>query len=233
MKTCILISLCCIAGLLCLQQRVLACTRALYLGPGGMVATGRTMDWAENLHTNLYIFPRGIERRGANSANTIVWRSKYGSVVATGYDIGVSEGMNEKGLVVNLLFLPESVYTRPGDNRPVMGMSIWTQYVLDNFATVDEAVAELAKQTFCINAPDLPGGKQSKLHMAISDASGDSAILEYVDGDLQIYHYRAYQVLTNSPVYPQQLAIENYWKQLGGLVTLPGTNRSSDRFVRA
>lgn len=216
-----------------MQTRVLACTRALYLGPDGMVATGRNMDWSEDLHTNLYIFPRGIARRGANSNNTVTWTSKYGSVVATGYDIGVSEGMNEKGLIVNLLFLPESVYARPCDKRPVMGMSIWTQFVLDNFATVDEAVAELSKQTFRIDAPDLPNGKQSRLHMAISDSTGDSAILEYEDGDLQIHHGREYQVLTNSPFYPQQLAVNNYWKQIGGLAMLPGTNRSSDRFARA
>ena len=234
MKT-LLFFLLCVSGSLCLMHpRVLACTRAVYLGPGGMVATGRNMDWSEDLHTNLWIFPRGIERRGANSSNTLTWSSKYGSLVATGYDIGVSEGMNEKGLVANLLFLPETVYTRPGgDQRPVMGMSIWVQYVLDNFATVDEAVAELAKQTFQINAPDLPNGKQSKLHMAISDPSGDSAILEYQDGNLQIHHGREYQVLTNSPFYPQMQAINSYWQQIGGLVMLPGTNRSSDRFTRA
>ena len=214
-------------------QRVLACTRAVYLGPNGMVATGRNMDWSEDLHTNLYIFPRGVARRGANSNNTVTWTSKYGSLVATGYDIGVSEGMNEKGLVVNLLFLPESVYARPDDRRPVMGMSIWTQYVLDNFATVDEAVAELSKQTFRIDAPDLPNGKQSRLHMAISDPTGDSAILEYQNGDLQIHHGLEYQVLTNSPFYPQMQAINSYWQQIGGLVMLPGTNRSSDRFARA
>ena len=224
----------CLAGAFALlHPRVLACTRAVYLGPNGMVATGRNMDWSEDLHTNLYLFPRGIDRRGANSDNTLVWKSKYGSLVATGYDIGVSEGMNEQGLVVNLLFLPESVYARPGDQRPVIGMSIWAQYVLDNFATVDEAVAELSKQTFRINAPDLPNGKQSKLHMAISDPSGDSAILQYIDGELQIHHGREYQVLTNSPVYAQMLAINDYWKQIGGLVMLPGTNRAADRFARA
>lgn len=210
-----------------------ACSRAVYLGPDGMTVTGRTMDWAEDLHTNLYLFPRGIHRRGAVSDNTIFWTSKYGSVSAAGYDIGISEGMNEAGLVANLLFLPESVYERPDDKRPVMGLSIWTQYVLDNFATVDEAVADLARQTFRIDAPDLPGGKQSRLHMAISDASGDSAILEYIDDELTIHHGRQYQVLTNSPVYDQQLAIDAYWQQIGGLAMLPGTNRSSDRFVRA
>ena len=64
--------------------------------------------------------------------------------------------MNEKGLVANLLFLTESSYYRPDDNRPVMGISIWTQYVLDNFATVEEAVAGLKDDTFRIDAPDLP-----------------------------------------------------------------------------
>ncbi len=210
-----------------------ACTRAVYLGPDGMTATGRTMDWREDPQTNLYIFPRGIERRGAMTDNTLFWTSKYGSLSAAGYDIGICDGMNEMGLVANLLFLPETVYSKPDDNRPVMGLSIWTQYVLDNFATVGEAVETLSKNIFRIDAPDLPNGVKSKLHMAISDPSGDSAIIEYIDGRLVIYRGRQYQVLTNSPAYNLQLAINDYWKQIGGLTMLPGTNRSSDRFVRA
>ena len=93
------------------------------------------------------------------------WTSKYGSVIATGYDIGTCDGMNEKGLVAGLLFLPESVYYRPGAR---MGISIWTQYVLDNFATVREAVDEL-KETFRIDAPRMPNGSASTLHLAITD----------------------------------------------------------------
>ena len=106
-----------------------ACTRAVYLGPEGMTVTGRTMDWREDPLTNLYIFPRGTARRGANTDNTVFWTSKYGTLSAAGYDIGITDGMNEAGLVANLLFLPESVYERPGDTRPVMGLSIWKQYV--------------------------------------------------------------------------------------------------------
>ena len=114
-----------------------------------------------------------------------------------------------------------------------MGLSVWTQYVLDNFATVDEAVAELSKEKFRIDAPDLPNGVQSRLHLAISDPSGDSAIFEYRDGKLEIHHGRQCQVMTNSPFYDDQLAILGYWRQIGGLTMLPGTNRASDRFVRA
>lgn len=232
MKTRTLTALCA-AALALIPPQAEACTRAVYLGPDGMIATGRTMDWREDPLTNLYLFPRGMQRRGAQTDNTVRWTSKYGSLSAAGYDIGITEGMNEKGLVANLLFLPESVYERPNDTRPVMGLSIWTQYVLDNFATVDEAVAELAKERFRIDAPDLPNGVQARLHMAISDATGDSAILEYLDGNLSIHHGKQYRVLTNSPVYDQMLAINDYWQQIGGLTMLPGTNRSADRFVRA
>ena len=210
-----------------------ACTRVVYDGPEGMTVTGRTMDWKEDPQTNLYIFPRGLHRKGAESVATIDWTSKYGSVVAAGYDIGICDGMNEKGLVANLLFLPESVYETDNDKRPVMGLSIWTQYILDNFATVDEAVEELSNDTFKIDAPDLPNGVKSRLHMAISDPSGNSAIIEYLDGHVSIYKGKEYQILTNSPAYNLQLAVNDYWKQVGGLNMLPGTNKSSDRFARA
>ena len=59
-------------------QPVKACTRAVYIGPDQMVITGRTMDWKEDLKSNIYVFPRGIERAGADKGNTIHWKSKYG-----------------------------------------------------------------------------------------------------------------------------------------------------------
>lgn len=210
-----------------------ACTRAVYLGPEDMVVTGRTMDWKEDPQSNIYFFPRGMTRRGGMTDNTVKWTSSYGSVVTAGYDIGVCDGINEKGLVANLLFLAESDYHRAGDNRPVMGLSIWTQYVLDNFATVDEAVEELGKELFRIDDPDLPNGAKSTLHLSISDSTGNSAIFEYIAGKLVIHSGKDCQVMTNSPTYDKQQTLDDYWNQIGGLVMLPGTNRASDRFVRA
>ena len=218
---------------ICVLPSANACTRAVYIGPENMVITGRTMDWKEDIMSNLYVFPRGIKRAGYHKGNTVEWTSKYGSLVATGYDIGTCDGMNEKGLVASLLFLPESIYTRPNDTRPVMGISIWTQYVLDNFATVSEAVAELKKETFRIDAPHMPNGSASTLHMAITDATGNTAVLEYIDGNLIIHEGKEYRVMTNSPRYDLQLAVGDYWKEVGGINMLPGTNRSSDRFARA
>ncbi len=48
-----------------------------------------------------------------------------------------------------------------------------------------------------------------------------------------IHHGRQYQVMTNSPIFEEQLALDSYWKGIGGTVMLPGTNRSADRFARA
>lgn len=67
------------------------------------------------------------------------------------------------------------------------------------------------------------------LHLSISDATGDNAIFEYINGELKIHHDRSYQVMTNSPVFDQQLALNDYWKNIGGLTFLPGTNRAADR----
>lgn len=209
------------------------CTRTVYLGLDGMVVTGRNMDWAEDLRTNLWLFPRGMPRDGAIDAHSIAWRSRFGSVVAAGYDVGTADGMNEKGLVANVLYLTESDYGRPDGSKPTISVGGWAQYVLDNHATVADAVAALRAEPFVVVAPALPNGRAASLHLAISDASGDSAIFEYIDGALRIHHDRAYQVMTNSPVFDEQLALNAYWEQIGGMAMLPGTNRAADRFVRA
>jgi penicillin V acylase-like amidase (Ntn superfamily) len=39
--------------------------------------------------------------------------------------------------------------------------------------------------------------------------------------------------MTNSPIFEKQLALEEHWREIGGTVMLPGTNRAADRFVRA
>ena len=70
-------------------------------------------------------------------------------------------------------------------------------------------------------------------HLSISDPSGDSAIFEYLGGKLVIHHGKQYQVMTNSPPFDDQLALNAYWKSIGGLTFLPGTNRAADRFARA
>jgi choloylglycine hydrolase len=212
-----------------------ACTRAVYLGPEATIITIRSMDWKGDTKTNLWAFPRGLKRDGAAGPNSIRWTSKYGSLVAAGWDVGSADGMNEKGLVANMLYLVESEFVKPADNdkRKPLSIAAWAQYVLDNYATVAEAVEALRREPFYVIPTMTPDGQPGQLHLSISDATGDSAIFQYLDGRLVIHHSREYQVMTNSPTFDRQLALNAYWKEIGGTTMLPGTNRSADRFVRA
>ncbi len=211
-----------------------ACTRVVYQGKDNTVLTARSMDWKEDTRTNLWIFPRGMKRNGEIGKNPLEWTSKYGSVVASAYDICSTDGMNEKGLVANLLWLAESEYPQWDGKKPGLSIAAWVQYILDNFATVDEAVSYVEKGTFEVVSDMMPDGtRMATLHLSISDADGDNAIFEYIGGELKIHHDKSYQVMTNSPVFDQQLALNDYWKNIGGTTFLPGTNRAADRFVRA
>ncbi|SEH59723.1 choloylglycine hydrolase [Mycolicibacterium rutilum] len=210
------------------------CTRVVYLGTSDRIVTGRSMDWKAEIATNLWALPRGVQRTGQAGANSAQWTSKYGSVVATGYDICTTDGLNEAGLAVNLLWLAESQYPAATADGPAVSLALWGQYVLDNFATVAEAVQALRATPLRVATTEVPGeGRMATLHLAMSDRTGDSAIIEYIDGEQTIHHGRQYQVMTNSPTFDKQLAITEYWKDIGGTVMLPGTNRAADRFVRA
>lgn len=209
-----------------------ACSRVLFKNSEGGVFTGRSMDWMNATATDLFLFPRGLSRDGGTSGDTLKWTSKYGSLISSFYNAATADGINEKGLVANLLYLSVSDYGSP-EGKPTLNIAAWTQYVLDNFATVAEAVSALQKEPFRIVAPVLPGGVAANGHLAISDPSGDSAIFEYLDGKLVIHHGPEYKVMTNEPAYNEQLAINKYWKDVKGDDFLPGTSRPADRFARA
>jgi len=210
-----------------------ACSRVFYESATGDLFTGRTMDWMEEMGSKFWVFPRGMKRDGGVGPGSVEWTSKYGSVVTSIYDFASSDGMNEAGLVANMLYLVESDYgadKRAGQKKLSAGG--WLTYVLDNFPTVSEAVAALKADSIYVVAPDLPSGAKSGIHLSLSDAKNNSAILEYVDGKLVIHEGSQYRVMTNSPTFDRQLAIMEYWEEIGGVAFLPGTHRSADRFSR-
>ena len=231
--TCILVAA---FSLLTVADESRTCTRVVYLGPEQKVLTGRTMDFSIDIPANLWLFPRGMERSGQVGPNSLRWVSRYGSIAASSWDIATPDGMNEKGLVANLLWLVQSEYPPFDEDGEKTGLTIaaWAQYVLDSFGTVKEAVESLKKEEFVVVTDFIPGtDKFTTVHLSISDASGDSAILEYVKGKLVIHHDSSYQVMTNDPLFEEQLAIKGYWHNIPGTIFLPGSNRPTDRFVRA
>ncbi|MGJ1197703.1 linear amide C-N hydrolase [Sphingobacterium spiritivorum] len=223
-------------GLSLLPSSLDACTRLVYKGPSNTVITARSMDWKDDIPANLWIFPRGMKRNGEIGQYSLEWTSRYGSLITSAFDIATTDGMNEKGLVANVLWLVESEYTPfdPKDGKKGLAISAWAQYMLDNFATVQEVVNAMRKHEFVVVSDVIPGtDKFTALHLSVSDAGGDNAIFEYIAGKLVIHHDPSYTVMTNSPVFDQQLALSNYWSSIPGNIMLPGTNRAADRFARA
>lgn len=214
----------------------LACSRVVYLGENNnIILIARTLDWKNPIPTNLYVYPQGVAKTSMPTGYRFEWTSKYASVVAVGYDGGVTEGMNECGLVMNGLFCRGSVYKTPieGSDIPIMSLSMFVSYFLDNFATIDEVDSWLKETPFAINAHSFDGGTSTVLHWALTDLTGETLVLEYDGGELKTYRGRELTVLTNAPQLPSMQAIEDYWIKKGGTHTLPGTVSSPDRFVRA
>lgn len=213
-----------------------ACTRAVYLGPEGRILTGRSMDWKLPIVSNLWAFPRGMAREGVAGARSAKWTSEYGSLVVSGYDISTADGMNEAGLMVNLLWEVAATYPEDDGKTPRISVSVFPQYLLDRHATVAEAVAKLRSDPVLVvsgEVPVGPPGRGATVHVSLSDASGDSAVIEFVAGQMVIHHDRKYQIMTNEPTYERQLAVLEYWQGVNPREFLPGTVRATDRFVRA
>jgi penicillin V acylase-like amidase (Ntn superfamily) len=209
------------------------CTRAMWTTPGGVTLVGRSMDWAYDTRTNIWALPAGMQRDGLVDGG-LAWRAQFGSVVSTAYDIASADGMNDAGLGAHLLWLAESDYAVRDSARPGLAPTIWMQYFVDNVATVADAV------TFLVQTPvqlvpqtDPVSGEDITVHLVLDDASGDSAIVEYVDGELRIHHDRSFNVVTNSPPFDDQLENLRRFESLGYDALLPGSGEPDDRFVRA
>jgi choloylglycine hydrolase len=208
------------------------CTRALWPDANGDVLVGRNMDWIDELGTALWVLPRGQERTDALGGK-LTWTSKYGSVIASQHDLIGADGMNEAGLAGHLLWLAESDYGTFDPERTALGMSVWLQYMLDNFATVAECVAWMEEVDLqVVSMVDPIYGKSVTLHMVLDDATGDSAIVEYIGGKRTIHHGRDFTVVTNSPTYDEQLANVKRYVGFGGDLPIPGSTEANDRFVR-
>ena len=216
-----------------------ACTRVLWNEDGTSVVVGRTMDWPESTEPVLTVLPRGMERDGGLlgpeavvSDNPARWTSKYGSMVTTVYGLGAADGLNEAGLGAHMLYLNATDF---GPRDPSLGgvqAGLWAQYLLDNAATVVEALALMETiQPVMISA----NGHKATVHLALEDASGDSAIIEFIDGKPVVHHGREFRVMTNDPTYDQQLALlaEHDFSNPSSTTPLPGNVAATDRFVRA
>jgi choloylglycine hydrolase len=138
------------------------------------------------------------------------------------------------GLSAHALYLAEDNSFDPRDPKlEGIGVMQWVQYYLDNYATVAEAVEAQKTWAFQIETMILPNGFPTLIHVSLSDKSGDSAVIEFIDGKARIYHDKRFIVMTNEPTFDKQVENLKRYRTFGGDLPLPGERSPTDRFVRA
>lgn len=219
----------CFFGLL-LVSTADCCSRILMNQDPQHILVARTLDWEEPMGDEVNVYPRGQKSNGEAGHHSAEWISAYGSLLLEGknYKNGGIEGVNEKGLAAHLLYQGDTTYEAE-DARPGVSYLLWARYLLDNFSNVQEAVEGMKK--IRIVPVELKEGIMP-LHMAIDDASGDSAIFEFIDGHLVVFHGREYRVMTNAPAYNLQLINLKHYAAFGGEIPVPDI-AAADRFFKA
>lgn len=166
---------------------------------------GKNYDWVTGtgrINTNLRGLAKSSLPLGGN--NILKWTSKYGSTTFNQYGKEFPNGgMNEKGLVVELMWLNESEYSKP-DNRPGLTVLQWIQYQLDNCATVAEVIAtDKIIRVISNGAPQ---------HYLVADSRGDVATIEFLDGKINVHQgdKLPYPVLTNNTYQSSLQAVNKH-----------------------
>lgn len=247
------------------------CCRVFNTTNPRLPVTGRNMNWYNLLDTYLFLNPANIAKQGlskafANSQNICrqdiySWTSKYASVstIMSGvhkgneptsvkpyscYEQACADGINEKGLVVNALADSFANYGAVKNNQKLLSSLRWSQYILDTFASVQDAIEGLKQPEYQIIDQGIPdsSNKLGSFHICLSDPVGDSAIIEYVDGYPIIHCAPQFRIATNQPGYDMQLVLNEYWRYQWGLSkvenknvihTAPGGHISTQMFEQA
>ena len=199
-----------------------ACTTFCIRGADGPVF-GRNYDYGFGDGAVL-VNPRGMEKRSLVEAGAAHWTSRFGSLTFNQYGRdNPMGGVNERGLVVELMWLDETRYPEP-DSRPVVATLEYIQYLLDNYATVEEALE--GSQRIRI-------GTRTPLHYLVADGTGDVATIEFLNGRRVVHRGEAlpYPVLANS-TYEKSLE-HLKGRQAQGAAGPDFTQGSLDRFARA
>jgi penicillin V acylase-like amidase (Ntn superfamily) len=153
---------------------------------------GKNLDNSYTTEGLILINKRGVERTSPHVSTTGArarWVSKYASVNFSFIHVGlVWTGMNEKGLVISMMGIPE-IEGPPPDERPPLVDGLWVQYMLDTCETVEDVIA--AARNFRILTVD---------HYHLADRNGNSAAFECLGGQEIFYTGEDFpvSVLTNS-----------------------------------
>lgn len=235
-----------------------ACTGIKLTAKDGSIVHGRTLEFGVYVPTSVAVIPRGYAFVGtAPQGQGLKYTTKYAAVGAiASADINLLDGLNEKGLVVGTFYFPGfagyAKITAENQSKALSPVD-FPNWIITQFATVDEVKAALQNVVIAPTVVKEWGSTPAPFHYVVYDKSGNSLVIEPVDGKLLTYDNKL-GVFTNSPgfdwhmtnlrnfinltpVNVQPLKIEGVdlipFGQGSGMVGMPGDFTPPSRFIRA
>lgn len=231
------------------------CTAIMLADKSKRRYVGRTMDFSHVIDPSLYICPRNYIIKEMNTPLEIKNQYAFIGIGQETSKVMFAEGMNEKGVAVQALYLPQyASYLTPYEavgKEAIDSLEVVT-YLLGNCKSVVDAYTKLQHITI-VGTEDMITGTVSPLHWMITDISGNCLVLESRADGIHLIP-NPIGVLTNSPNLEWHLTNlcnymnvsadqceEKQWGNVtltpfgqgGGGFGLPGDDTSPSRFVRA
>jgi Penicillin V acylase and related amidases len=173
------------------------CTSLTYQNSRGDHFLARTMDFAFELNGQPMFMPRNFTVQGDAGEFT----TQYGFIGAgrkIGHEMFV-DGVNEHGLGVAALYFPANAhYVQHADaDKQGIAPHDFTAWALGNAASVED-LRQLVQEIQLVDVPVALLKITTPLHFIVSDPTGDTAVLEATNKDLQLLDDPV-GVMTNSP----------------------------------
>ena len=132
-------------------------------------------------------------------------------------------GMNEMGLAVSTMTDPSGSWAIDPE-KDTLGAAEARRVILDHAKGVEEAIALLSQYNVSYTGT-------SASHLLLADRSGHSALLEWVDGEMQVIrNEQPWQVSTNFRVYGADRAIRADISHYQAGETIPGDTLGKNRW---
>ncbi len=207
------------------------------ISTGNDILIGHNLDVPMEIPGMIFVNKRGLEKESVSfdqllwgvtdTLPKLKWISKYGSV--TYNPIGcelIDGGLNEAGLYIGEMSLNENCKYAVISNKPKIAVALWLQYVLDNFASVDEVVKFVSETS-------IDGGYIFWWHFFVADKKGNTAVIEFINDKTIIHKNEEVPVpLLCNNQYSNELDSLKQYQGFGGDRTIDLKNKSiNNRFI--
>ncbi len=125
-----------------------------------------------------------------------------------------ADGMNEHGVAVAIMTVPTSSFSREPAKVTIMRWQV-IRLILDYARNVEEAITLLNR--YNVNVATFG----TSVHYFVADATGDSAVIEFIDGGMQVMRNKdSWQAATNFLIYNCQGIGKNRYARLASTLSV-------------